>query len=1167
MTLYYQVVDSCKMVSNARKLQDESIFDDSGNRASEVRRMRESLVKRKKYNRASVFMQLELTLVKGLDMKASVAASLSLCNAMERTQHKCLLFQAAKLGRQLSGILAEVIPQMGEQVSRHSAELLQQISPRAETQCPGVFFEYAVKAVRDSPLTGEKSRKYVDLSDQAKERMDFTRANQALIAARDAAQAVWLQCRTLPSADAALQHLHDCHTAYIYFHQNDTGMAFFESAGTFDYLSTLSLYYKDNLKVLRIVEDFQKNHAHFEIPTHQERIFDLAAGAARNLSLKDQLEQYDKQRYKWLRRCPFSDQGGRLTESAMSDPDQYLRYISQGPHDPIMLGANALKLVMYWAKIEHEKELLTADALRELFRFLRTEGQEDKLDLLLRYTQSDEDGDETDEQSADRVARCFYGVPDEPTPSVTFLEAMQRLTDWLHLPGRPPSQAARLGTVKVIMMSRMHRQRLYLASKGVPSDTDISEYSEEQKMLDTIEELELSVGGGFGDQSDRRTKGHIQTTLNKCYVPGTVIKQLVTDEELRARISDCVALATKYANGARHFLQYHTLLQQSRLQWQRYVLFRTVPPDACLDVLEEAETLFNTIRRRLLTPSTADLMSTTIRLTDEFMAQEHSQMGIVATFMSGLVHSTGSQVAQAQGQTDTQLNELTPSVYERFLKWSHRSKGRGLIDLLYFDFDIVQDLVTTIDYDRGKPETAKVEPHLSSSVENLNVAQNITLQERAEQAQPATNKVTHTVLSKDLTDERIVSKAVIDKMLSDVGDDIVLVDIINIAYLGEGGLQAIMYRKGAIASRIPLPNMTLQAVERWVGDNLGTHGKNIQRPLSKEGYASELEKLTPLLMPLFDSELPQGIREEETIVFCLTRALHRVPIHAVPIHGSSLIESHPIAYCQSLTILYRGYEAVSTFQPSTAGIESLAIIPSYEEPWMKEPQGEIELQQKINGISRDLDAKPYTGPTLTRDKIQSALPGCGHLFYYGHVHYHSESPSQSALLLNRSAYRNPSLKKPGSEGLTVRDMFKVQLHKPALATLIGCGSGKALISALDDILGFPTALLFAGASAIVSTLWSINADDGASFAGAFYDAVRQQQRVSRKRNGTSAEGKSGLKGCVNLARAMHEAVKLLRRRGEEKNTAYHWAAFYLTGFWLFPSLAMDVGDSQSCGET
>ena len=232
-------------------------------------------------------MQLELTLVQGFEMQASCRASFALCSAMEKTQNKSLLFRSARLGRQLSSILADVIPQLAEQASQHSLELLSQNFPPMEAQCPEVSFDLAVKQVRDSPSTeSEKSRKYMDLTKVASERKDFTKANQALIAARDAAQKNWHQCKTHPSGRAALQHLHDVHTTYIDLHQRETGIAIFESAGTADYLSTLSVHYKDNSMVLRIFEDFQERNVDFGVPTHQERMFDLAAVAARKLALK-----------------------------------------------------------------------------------------------------------------------------------------------------------------------------------------------------------------------------------------------------------------------------------------------------------------------------------------------------------------------------------------------------------------------------------------------------------------------------------------------------------------------------------------------------------------------------------------------------------------------------------------------------------------------------------------------------------------------------------------------------------------------------------------------------------------------------------------------------------------------------------------------------------------
>lgn len=302
--------------------------------------------------------------------------------------------------------------------------------------------------------------------------------------------------------------------------------------------------------------------------------------------------------------------------------------------------------------------------------------------------------------------------------------------------------------------------------------------------------------------------------------------------------------------------------------------------------------------------------------------------------------------------------------------------------------------------------------------------------------------------------------------------------------------------------------MTLQVVECWVEKYLGTQQKSIEMPLQEGYYARALQELTPLLMPLFNPELPQSIRAKETIVFCLTGALHWIPVHAIPINGVPLIESQPVAYCQSLTTLYRSYENVCKFQCSTSSVEGLAIVPSYEKRWIEEADAEKRLLQDLEGVCKDLSVESCSGSNLTKETLQNALSNCAHVLYFGHVHYSPSSPIQSALLQSESAYNNASLRKPDNEGLTVRDLFKIKMHKPALATIIGCSSGQALASSSDDILGLSSALLFAGASAVVSTLWPIDPDDGANFVAAFYHAICEQQK-DLSTGERSADQKSG----------------------------------------------------------
>ena len=63
----------------------------------------------------------------------------------------------------------------------------------------------------------------------------------------------------------------------------------------------------------------------------------------------------------------------------------------------------------------------------------------------------------------EEAAEGLYDDLDRPTPSAAI---MQRRKDWLYPPDNPPSQAARLYPAKLIISSRWHRYRFYLARTG-----------------------------------------------------------------------------------------------------------------------------------------------------------------------------------------------------------------------------------------------------------------------------------------------------------------------------------------------------------------------------------------------------------------------------------------------------------------------------------------------------------------------------------------------------------------------------------------------------------------------------------------------------------------------------------------------------------------------------
>ena len=1130
VTLYHRVIEYCKNMSNNVKPHDETIFIDFEDKASELGRLRRHLVEQGEYNRATTFMSLELSSVQGPKLKHAVAAAFNLCIAMEKTQIKCLLYQSARLGRQIAGILVEQNPQLGGIVSQKSTQILRQIFPCLAAECPRLAIDDEFRLLGKASLTEiEKAQKFIEIATQARESRYFICANQSFLEAQELLNKNWRQCRALPSAHTALGQLHSWYRTYINFHREHSGSAFYESTGVAGYMSFVSLHFQDNHGVLQVFNDFQRTHPDFEIPHQQEAMFRVAASAAQKLKLDGESRVYNRQRFVWFKQCAFSDQWGILTESAQADPDQYILQTGCGAAaDPVQWGDNSIELLLTWVKLEWRQGLLTAAALRELLGFVQTSSENVVEDL--------EDVDYED------ISRALFGTSEDPSPSSIFLITMQHLVEWLNLPDRPPSRAARLMIARIIMQSRIYRFRKHLILKGFLDSVDFIDDSEKQNMLLAIGRLEDEARGGFSDHADRQMASQIQTTVNKCFVRGTSGKHLVTDEELSTRASECAILASRYGNSGRNYLEYHMLVLQGRLTWQRFLLFKSVSPDTCLQFLEQAEVVFNDIKRQLRTPGPAESLSSIIDVAEYF--NDFSKLGVMASFAADLEYRKVSGNVQRQGESGVKVENPSFPSYERFISWTHRSKGRGLIDLLYLDFDLVADRFKS---------SSSVEVELSPSVDKLHISERVSpTADSAKRVNPYDSIKLPATSPIDISGENTVSSAMINEMLGRAGGNVVLVDIVNVSYLDEGGLYAILYRHNTVGLRLSLPNITLDFVERWVELNYGKTGKSTQKPLLVETPKSSLEELAPLLKPLLDPGQPQRIKAGEVIVFCLTGAMHRVPMHAIPVDGKALIEDYPVAYCQSLATLYHGYENVRKVGSQNSAENTLAIMPSYDKPWMDDPQAEEALQLKIEQIPKIFNATAHIGNELSKEGVQSALSECNKLFYFGHVHYDAVSPIHSALLLNEAIYKNPSLEQPGAVKLTVRDLFKIRLPKPALAILIGCSSGECQVSALDDLLGFPSALLFAGASAIVSTLWSIDPDDGADFAIEFFKAFIKRQH-KQDSDDESFDIDRGLKGCVNLARIMYEAIGQMRQRVDEKKAPYHWAAFYLTGFWLFPT--------------
>ena len=92
-------------------------------------------------------------------------------------------------------------------------------------------------------------------------------------------------------------------------------------------------------------------------------------------------------------------------------------------------------------------------------------------------------------------------------------------------------------------------------------------------------------------------------------------------------------------------------------------------------------------------------------------------------------------------------------------------------------------------------------------------------------------------------------------------------------------------------------------------------------------------------------------------------------------------------------------------------------------------------------------------------------------------------------------------------------------------------------------MGLVPALLHAGASSTLSTLWPIKDDVGADFSKAFYGSLESGRKAALY---TQGEGR----GWVDLAKAFQDAV-IERDEAECEAKTLHWTAFVMHGFWHF----------------
>ncbi|EJD47982.1 hypothetical protein AURDEDRAFT_151154 [Auricularia subglabra TFB-10046 SS5] len=258
-----------------------------------------------------------------------------------------------------------------------------------------------------------------------------------------------------------------------------------------------------------------------------------------------------------------------------------------------------------------------------------------------------------------------------------------------------------------------------------------------------------------------------------------------------------------------------------------------------------------------------------------------------------------------------------------------------------------------------------------------------------------------------------------------------------------------------------------------------------------------LRRLAPLVAHLSQCSAPGQL-----LIFVPHGPLHGIPLHAIPLGGAPLLQRNPVVYTPSTAVMRQ----CRTRSVHLKNPNSLFFGPAQDRP------GAL---LSASHLADQLGGRAILGDEATLTTFREASSTAGLVHFHGHAQFEISDPQQSHLKLADGV-------------LTAQNVLELPFS-PCDISLIACGSGQQYIAPGDEPSGLIPALLVAGATSIVATLWPVRDDDGLAFSSVFYHSF------------VGAE-------VVDLARSAQKAA-LHIRAAKATSAPFFWASFVLYGSW------------------
>ena len=322
-------------------------------------------------------------------------------------------------------------------------------------------------------------------------------------------------------------------------------------------------------------------------------------------------------------------------------------------------------------------------------------------------------------------------------------------------------------------------------------------------------------------------------------------------------------------------------------------------------------------------------------------------------------------------------------------------------------------------------------------------------------------------------------------------------------------------------------------------DTHGSYNKAVALALSLKdpriALQSTVDQLltahTQLLGPVFEQFLPQ-LRGRHLKVFPVMQ-LSSVPMHAIPVNGSPLINWCDVSYCQSLGLFEQLHAREKPGEGATLGM----VFDDHNAPLFE-------------GIVAKLSACYQSRFSLMRSPNWDALRLTlsehppDDLLFACHGNYDPSKPAQSSLGIGTA------------EGVSFTRLFtELNLANIRSVTMGACESGLGRAELSSEYIGLPNVFLSAGVRYVVGSLWRVNALATAVLLGNHFELLVEGTRtVPIALNGAQRAVKTmtrdGLKQWVHERLPQWEqdyASQIDELDSLPFAHPYYWAGFYVSG--------------------